>query len=323
MSQLEAAAMKPNAHVTAARAIPYKKPLRKILYPYLFIAPFSVLVLVFFILPAVATIGMSFTDLNASMKLHFIGLTNFKRIFMDYNLPQILTHTAVFAILSLVISMLFALVISIATQYFLKGKVSAVIYRVLWLIPSIIPSVVYVTFWKYVFDPTDGGFLNRVLAGMGVISEPLSWFTKGAMAIIILATIVSTISGGMILLSAAINSIPEDLYKAARVDGASEKSVIFKIILPTLRWPLMYITISDLIGFVSSYFFIMLLTQGGPMRDTTTLSLYAFQQAFNLKYYGYGAAISMLVVVISFVLTMLLIRLFDFDQLIKPSRIED
>lgn len=142
------------------------------------------------------------------------------------------------------------------------------------------------------------------------------------MAIVTLATIVSTISGGMILLSAAINSIPEDLYKAARVDGASEKSVILKIILPTLKWPLMYITISDLIGFVSSYFIIML-TQGGPMRDTTTLSLYAFQQAFNLKYYGYGAAILMIVVLISFVPKMLLIRLFDFDQLIKPSRIED
>ncbi|BBI31937.1 hypothetical protein KCTCHS21_13360 [Cohnella abietis] len=193
----------------------------------------------------------------------------------------------------------------------------------LWLIPSIIPAVVYVTFWKYVFDPTEEGFLNNIMHQLGIVSDPVSWFTKGAMAIVILATIVSTISGGMILLSAAINSIPEDLYKAARVDGASEKSVIFKIILPTLKWPLMYITISELIGFVSSYFFIMLLTNGGPMRDTTTLSLYAFQQAFNLKYYGYGAAVSLIVVFISFILTLFFLRLFDFNQMIKPSRIED
>ncbi|SFS48803.1 carbohydrate ABC transporter permease [Paenibacillus sp. BC26] len=307
----------------ALESKPYKKPVRKIIYPYLFIMPFALLVFVFFVLPAIATVGMAFTDLNASMKPHFIGLSNFKRIFTDYNLPQILGNTAVFAILTLVISLLFALVISIATQYFLKGKVTAVIYRVFWLIPSIIPSVVYVTFWKFIFDPTEGGLINEFLQNMGVISEPVSWFTKGAMAIVILATIVSTVSGGMILLSSAINSIPEDLYKAARVDGASEKSVILKIILPTLKWPLMYITISDLIGFVSSYFFIMLLTNGGPMRDTTTLSLYAFQQAFNLKYYGYGAAVSLIVVFISFVLTLLLIRLFDFDQMIKPSRIED
>ncbi|SDW44070.1 carbohydrate ABC transporter permease [Paenibacillus sp. CF384] len=312
--------------MTQAQALeskPYKKPVRKIIYPYLFIMPFALLVLVFFVLPAIATVGMAFTDLNASMKPHFIGLSNFKRIMTDYNLPQILGNTAVFAILTLVISLLFALVIAIATQYFLKGKVTAVIYRVLWLIPSIIPSVVYVTFWKFIFDPTEGGLINEFLQNMGIISEPVSWFTKGAMAIVILATIVSTVSGGMILLSSAINSIPEDLYKAARVDGASEKSVILKIILPTLKWPLMYITISDLIGFVSSYFFIMLLTNGGPMRDTTTLSLYAFQQAFNLKYYGYGAAVSLIVVFISFVLTLLLIRLFDFDQMIKPSRIED
>ncbi len=301
----------------------YKKPLRKKIYPYLFILPFASLVFVFFVLPAVATVAMSFTDLNASMKPNFVGLDNFRKIFSDYNLPGILWNTALFAVLTLAVALMFALIVAIATQYFLKGKLSAVVYRTLWLIPSIIPAVVYVTFWKYVFDPTEDGLVNRILLGFGIESDPVSWFTKAAMAIVILATIVSTVSGGMILLSAAISSIPEDLYKAARVDGASEKSVITKIILPTLKWPLMYITVSDLIGFVSSYFFIMLLTGGGPMRDTTTLSLYAYQQAFNLKYYGYGAAISLIVVLISLVLTLWLLRLFDFDQMIKPSRIED
>ncbi|WP_172256717.1 carbohydrate ABC transporter permease [Saccharibacillus deserti] len=301
----------------------YRKPFKKKIYPYLFIMPFAALVLVFFVLPALATVAMSFTDLNASMKPKFVGLENFKRVFADYNLPDILRNTAIFAVLSLAISLLFALVISVATQYFLKGKIAAVVYRVLWLIPSIIPAVVYVTFWKYLFDPTEGGLVNRILLQFGLESDPVSWFSKAAMAIVILATVVSTISGGMILLSAAINSIPEDLYKAAKVDGASEKSVILKIIMPTLKWPLMYITISELIGFVSSYFFIMLLTNGGPMRDTTTLSLYAYQQAFNLKYYGYGAAVSLIVVAISFVLTLLFLRLFDFDEMIKPSRIED
>lgn len=307
----------------AAGGQAYKKPFAKKMYPYLFIMPFALLVFVFFVLPAAATIWMSVTDLNASMKPKYVGFANFTRIFSDYNLPQIMWNTAIFAVLTLAVSLLFALVISIATQYFLKGKIAAVVYRVLWLIPSIIPAVVYVTFWKYVFDPTGEGLINSIMLSFGTAADPVSWFTKAAMAIVIAATIVSTISGGMILLSAAISSIPEDLYKAAKVDGASEKSVITKIILPTLKWPLMYITISDLIGFVSSYFFIMLLTNGGPMRDTTTLSLYAYQQAFNLKYYGYGAAVSLIVVCLSFMLTLLLLRLFDFDQMIKPSRIED
>lgn len=301
----------------------YKKPFTKRVYPYLFIMPFALLVLVFFILPAIATIIMSFTDLNASMKINFVGFDNFKRIFSDYSMPQILWNTFVFAVITLVFSLFFGLFISIATQYFLKGSFSAVIYRVLWLIPSIIPAVVYVTFWKYLFDPTGEGLLNKIVLFFQLEGDPISWFTKIAMAVVIIATIVSTTSGGMILLSAAISSIPEDLYKAAKVDGASEKSVITKIILPSLKWPLMYITISDLIGFVSSYFFILLLTNGGPMRDTTTLSLYAYQQAFNLKYYGYGAALSLVVVLISLILTLWLLRLFDFDEMIKPSRIED
>lgn len=301
----------------------YKKPFSKKIYPYLFIMPFAALVVVFFILPAIATIIMSFTDLNASMKLNFVGLDNFKRIYSDYSMAEVLWNTLIFAVLTLVFSLLFGLIISIATQYFLKGKLIAVIYRVLWLIPSIIPAVVYVTFWKYFFDPTQTGLLNKIMALVNPDADPVSWFTKMAMAIVIIATVVSTASGGMILLSAAISSIPEDLFKAAKVDGASEKSVIRKIILPSLKWPLMYITVSDLISFVSSYFFIMLLTNGGPMRDTTTLSLYAYQQAFNLKYYGYGAAVSLLVVGISLVLTLILLKLFDFDEMIKPARIDD
>lgn len=216
-----------------------------------------------------------------------------------------------------------SLVIAISTQYFMKGKAVATGYRILWLIPSLFPSVVFAIFWKYLFDPTENGFLNKIGIGMGMVDEPVSWITRYAMLIVIIGTVVGSVSGNVILLSSSINSIPQDLYKAARVDGASERSIICKIILPTLKWPLMYITITSLISFVSSYFFIMLLTNGGPMRDTTTLALYSYQQAFQLKYYGYGAALSMLVVAIAFALTMILIKLFDFDALVKPSRIEE
>ena len=301
----------------------YKRPFKKKIYPYLFILPFAILTFMFFVVPAIVSIWMSFTDLNVSMKPQFIGFENYKRIFTDYNLPQVLSNTLIFAFFSLVFVILFSLIISISTQYFMRGKKLAVTHRVLWLIPSLLPAVVYVAFWKFLFDPTDTGFINSSLLNLGMIDEPISWFTKNALIIVIIATVVASVSGDMILLSAAINAIPDDLYKAARVDGASEKSIIMKIILPTLRWPLMYITITNIIGFISSYFFILLLTGGGPMRDSTTLPLYAYQQAFQLKYYGNGSAISMIVVVIALVFTLILIRLFDFNNMIKPPRIDD
>lgn len=299
------------------------KKIRRKVYPYLFILPFALLTVTFFVIPALATIWMSFTDLNVKMDPHYVGFTNYIRVLQDYSLPQILRNTIVYALCSVVFVLLLSLIISISTQYFMKGKAIATTYRALWLIPSLFPSVVFAIFWKYIFDPTRNGFLNKIGMQLGWMDEPVSWITKYALPIVILCTVIGSVSGNVILLSSSISSIPDDLYKAAKVDGASEKSIIFKIILPTLRWPLMYITITSLINFVSSYFFIMLLTNGGPMHDSTTLALYSYQQAFQLKYYGYGAAISMFVVAIAFVLTMLLLKLFDFDALVQPSRIEE
>jgi len=299
-----------------------KKTFFKIIYPYLFILPFAALTLTFFVLPAIYTIIMAFTDMKESLKIHFVGLTNFIKIFSDPNLPTILINSFQFCIFALLLTILLAVLMAISTQYFLKGKISGNFYRVVWLIPSVMPSVVYVAFWKWLFDPTWDGFLNKLAKTLGS-PQPIAWFNNFSMEIVILATIVSSVSGSVILLSAAINSIPEDLYKAAQIDGASEMSVIRKIILPTLRWPLMYITISSSIGYIASYFFIMLLTNGGPLRHTTTISLYAYQQAFDMRQYGYGAAISLIVVFFALILTFTLIRLFDFDSMIQPSRIED
>jgi len=127
----------------------------------------------------------------------------------------------------------------------------------------------------------------------------------------------------MILFSAQINQISEDLYKAARVDGAGERSIIMDIIMPALRWPIMYITITSAIGLFSSYEFILLTTGGGPVYDTTPLSLYGYSVAFNKLQYGYGAAISLIVVIISLLLTLWLFKIFNFNKLIQPPRIED
>lgn len=300
----------------------YKKPFIKVIYPYLFILPFAVLTLMFFILPAIYTIIMAFTDMKESLKIHFIGLDNFTKVLSDPNLPTILLNSFKFCGFALLFTLLLAVLMAISTQYFLKGKISGMFYRVVWLIPSVMPSVVYVAFWKWFFDPTWDGFLNKLAKTLGA-NQPIAWFNNFSMEIVIIATVVASVSGSVILLSAAINSIPEDLYKAAKVDGASEKSVIRKIILPTLKWPLMYITISSSIGYIASYFFIMLLTSGGPLRRTTTISLYAYQQAFDMRQYGYGASISLIVVFFALILTLVLIRLFDFDSMIQPPRIED
>lgn len=296
--------------------------LKKKIYPYLFLAPFGILTLLFFIIPAFATIWMSMTNLDRKMKPEFIGLDNFRRILQDQNLLAILKVTIIYVAVSLVLIVAFSLLLAISTQYLVKNKKLGALYRVIWLIPSTMPSLVYVVFWKWLFNPSTDGLANKILIFFG-LDQPISWFNEAGLMIVIIAGVVSGASGGMILLSASINSIGEDVYKAARIDGAKDRAIIADIILPALKWPIMYSTVTSAIGLFSSYNFIYLATEGGPVYDTTTLSFYGFLQAFKQLKYGYGAAISLFVVVISLLLTLLLFRLFDFDKLIRPPRIED
>ncbi len=296
--------------------------LKKKSYPYLFLAPFAILTLLFFVIPAFATIWMSTTNLDRKMKADFIGLGNFRQILADINLMPIIKITLIYVFFSLILTVAFSLLLAICTQYLVKNKRIGALYRVIWLIPSTMPGLVYVVFWKYIFNPTPGGFANKVIMYFG-LEQPVSWFNEAGLLIIIVAGVISGASGGMILFSASINSIPEDIYKAARVDGAKDRSIIKDIILPALKWPIMYVTVTSTIGLFASYNFILLATGGGPVFDTTTLALYGYQQAFNRLEYGYGAAISVIVVIISLLLTLLLFRIFDFNKLIRPPRIED
>jgi inositol-phosphate transport system permease protein len=296
--------------------------LQRHLYSYLFLLPFLLLATLFFVIPAGATIWMAFTDLDAGMAPNFIGLENFARLANDPYLLGIATVTILFTFFSLMLVLLLGLALAIGSQYLVRARQLGVLYRTFWLIPSIMPSVVYVAFWKYIFDPSEAGLVNGFLVNNAGFDTPISFVTRYALPIVVLATGIAGASGGMIIFSAAINAMPQDIFKAARIDGASDWSIITDLILPWLRWPIMYVTISEAIGLMATYYFIVLLTGGGPVFDSTTLALYSYRMAFGSLRYGYGAALSLIVVGISLVLTIILLRLFDFDTLMHSSRID-
>jgi len=300
-----------------------RRPWKKRIYPYLFLAPFAIMTLLFFVIPAFATVWMGMTDLDRKMNPNFIGFENYAKILQDRNFWPIVKVTIIYVIVTLIFKVAFAVTLAVTTQYMVQHKHLGYLYRVIWLIPSTLPTMVYALFWKWFFNPSKDGTLNKFLMETFGLTYPVSWFNEGALGIVIVAAIVSGASGGMILLAAQINSIGEDVFKAARIDGAKERAIIRDIILPALRWPIMYVTLTGAISLFSSYHFIYLTTQGGPVYDTTTLSYYGFTLAFGQLRYGYGSAISFIVVIISIVLTLLLFKLFDFNKLIRPPRIED
>lgn len=291
-------------------------------YPYLLIFPFLLFVFVIQFLPIIFSVIIAFTGLDARFTLEFNGTENFAKILGDTNLPGILANTFAYTLASLACILVLSLVVAILTQYLLKSKFFKIFYRTVWIILGATPTLLYVIFLKYIFDQTDYGLINRLLLAAGAVREPVLWFINNPMAIVVVGISFYSTSAGIILLSSAINNIHEELLRAAHIDGAGDFAVIKDVILPLLKWPILLLVISHTISLATGYTFIMLLTGGGPVYDTTTLSYYGYQVAFGMHQYGYGSAIALVIVVMVFVLTFVQLRLFRFDELIQKPRIE-
>ena len=300
-----------------------KKKLSKRLYPVWFLLPFFTLVSIFYIIPCLLSIAITFTDFDIKYDPKFVGLKNYQRVLRDPNFGKIFRNSIIYVIGALAIIIFMSLLISILTQFYVKKKWLRYTSRTIWLAMNALPSIIYALVIKGVFSSADNGAANVLLMRMGVIDKPIAWFSYHPLALVIFTTGFLNGASGVIILSSAINAIPEDYFNSARVNGSSEFGIVTQIIIPMLRWPLMYISITNAIGLVSGYQYIMLLTDGGPNRKTTTLSLYSYQNAFSNIQYGYGSAIAMVVILISVVLVFAMFRLFNFDEMVQPPRIDD
>ncbi|WP_223812866.1 carbohydrate ABC transporter permease [Geobacillus sp. 47C-IIb] len=171
-----------------------------------------------------------------------------------------------------------------------------------------------------VFDPSEYGVLNSLRSFFGM--PPIEWLSDYPMIAIILANGLIGASFGMIIFSSAIKSIPRDLFQAAQVDGASQWSIIKDIIIPAVRWPLMFVTLWQCLSLLTSYEYILLLTNGGPLFESEVLALYSYHKAFQNFEFGYGAAISLVLVLIALIFSLITWKTFGMKKMISSSRIE-
>jgi inositol-phosphate transport system permease protein len=294
--------------------------LRKWGIPSVMIGPFLILIAVFFFLPVVLIAVLAFTNMDSAMQWEFNGLQNFAKLLSDPNLVKILQNTFVYIFFTLLINVFFGFALGLLTTYFIQKDSIGLAVRTIWMLPRISPPVVYVLLWLWFFDPSEYGVLNSIRALLHL--PPKEWLASYPMTAVILANGLIGASFGMIVFSSAIKSIPEDLFQAAKVDGASHFTIIKDIILPALRWPLMFVTIWQLLSLLTSYEYILLLTKGGPLFESEVLALYSYHTAFRHFAYGYGSAIALVQVLVALVLTLILWKVFGMGKMLRTSRIE-
>jgi inositol-phosphate transport system permease protein len=294
--------------------------LKKWKLPAIMLGPFIVLIFLFFFLPVVLIAILAFTSMDSAMRWDFNGLANFRKLVADPNILLIVKNTIIYVGFTLLINVFFGLALGILTTYFIQKESVGLFFRTIWMLPRISPPVVYVLLWLWFFDPSEYGVLNSLRALFHM--PPEKWLTTHPMTAVILANGLIGASFGMIIFSSAIKSIPKDLFYAANVDGASQWSIIKDIIIPALRWPLMFVTIWQFLSLLTSYEYILLLTNGGPLFESEVLALYSYHKAFQNFEFGYGSAISLVLVLIALIFSIIMWKLFGMKKMMGSSRIE-
>lgn len=292
-----------------------------------FISPAAVLVTVFFFIPVIILFVISLTDLsssNFSDPLTFIGLDNYAKLFRDRFFPKILGNTIRYVVLTLgFFNVGLALVLALLTTHI--NRRAGFFFRLVWLLPRITPSVVYVLMWRRIAHQPPFGILNQLLAPFGV--APRYWLVKQPWLFVILVNGFVGASFGMIIFTSAIEAIPRDYIIAAKVDGASTWQIIRDITLPMIKWPLLFVTTYQTLSLLTSFQYILLLTEGGPGLYTTEVwALTAYKRAlktyFGHNQWGYGAAWGFILVIIGIALSVIYLRVFRFNELVQEPKID-
>jgi multiple sugar transport system permease protein len=276
-----------------------------------FALPALALIAVFFVLPVIAGLALSLSDfdiyaLGNLEHLRFVGLDNYARLVQDPLFWRALLNTFYFVLvggpLSVLVSLGAALLIN-ARLVRWKG-----LFRVVFFLPVMTALVAVAVVWRYIYHPRYG-LLNYALGLVGV--APVDWLGDPllAMPALILMAVWKNFGYNMIIFIAGLQSIPEQIYDSARIDGAGRFQQLRYITLPLLAPTFLFVGLLTMIGSFQLFAEPYVMTQGGPSNATLSVVLLMYEQGFRWWNLGYAAAIAFLLFAIMLVGTVLQLRL--------------
>ena len=276
-----------------------------------FVLPAVVYIVLFFGYPLVQNVVMSFQNYTTSTFFTgvapWVGFANYVAVFKNSVFSTTIVNTALFTVGSIVGQF----VIGMALALFFKRRfpLSGVL-RSLLLLPWLLPLIASSSIWKWILDQ-DSGVLNQTLLFFHIISAPVPWIDSPNVALIsvIVVNIWLGIPFNATILYGGLQGIPEELYEAASLDGATGWKAFRYITWPNLRPVVSVVLVLGVVYTLKVLDIILGLTGGGPANATQTLATNAYQQSFVLFSFGTGAAISNVLVIVSLVFTIVYLRL--------------
>jgi putative chitobiose transport system permease protein len=279
------------------------------LTPYVFLAPALILLGIFVFYPIAAVIYYSLTDYDIVRPPVFAGLDNFARLIGDDVFRLALLHSFLYLLVTPIL-IGFSIALAIAVNRRLRG---IHIYRALFFVPAVSGSIAIGLSWRWLFDRS--GFINSVLVSWGVIHEPIQWLATPSLVlpIAMLLTIWAGIGYYSVIFLAGLQNVPEELYDAARIDGASDLQKHWYVSIPALRPQIVFVGVISSLAALKVFDEIYVLTNrtGGILNSGVTMVFYLWQQAFERSNAGYASAIAIVLLAITLGFSIVNVRLLE------------
>jgi multiple sugar transport system permease protein len=276
---------------------------RRMVTGYLFIMPFILGFLIWFLIPALTAVWLTFTDWNLIRPPRYVGLDNLRQLGNDELFWQALKVTTLFTVISVPVS----LVLSFILALLMNTKVPGVrFFRTVYYLPSIVPAVANAVLWTWILN-TDFGLANVLLRMVGL--PKIEWLQNPdwALPAIILVSLWG-LGGSMVIYLAGLQGIPRVFYEAAEIDGAGRWAQLWSITLPLLSPVIFFNLIIGIIGTFQIFTAGFLITNGGPQNATLFYVLYLYNNGFKFLKMGYSAALGWVLFAIIMLLTLVVFR---------------
>lgn len=277
---------------------------------FFMIVPTFILIGFVFVYPVFRLLYQSFHLSTPGIPSVYVGLDNYVQILESGLFWSFVENTFLYATGSLLLTITFGLLIALAINHvhreYLKG-----FYTTVLMFPWAIPVAVVGLMWRWLLAGNQWGFVNRLLLDLNLIQNSIPWLAKSSMALplVVMVDAWMRVPFAMIIFLAGLQSIPQHMYDAARVDGATTLQAFWNITIPYLR---PYFAVVGLITWIfafRSFSLIFALTGGGPGTATTTLSIHIYQRGMQNLRFGYASAVATILVVFSLVIAVYYVKI--------------
>ena len=268
------------------------------------ITPTLILVIGVVAFPLIYSFVMSFGNVEfADIKnYNFVGFYQYFKVFTDPEFINSIFISAKFVFFTIIIKLILGTLIALMLKERFIGRS---LIRALIIIPWATPSVVVGLMWKWMLH-SKVGVINYILERLGIIQAYIPFLSEKRFALpfVILADVWQSTPFFVIIILAGLQTIPEDLYEAANMDGAGGMRSFFAITLPLIKFPLFISTILGTIFAINAFDLFFVLTKGGPSNVTTSATLFDWNNAFKFYHLSYASAISYVILMISMIITI-------------------